>query len=251
MPALNAITFDLWATLLSNPAQGGPARHRCRVDALHAALVARGETIARARIEQLMIDEWRHYNDVWSREQRTLLNAERLAWMLEALDQAALDDATRDAVCTAFDDSLWHGPPTLWPGAAQALRELRARGLRLGVVSDTSYSTGRTLRRLLAQEGVLELFEPHAMVFSDEFGASKPRPELFARSLAALRVEQPAHAAHLGDNPATDIRGANAAGMLSVLFDPQGELDLATLAQDARPAHVVRTYDDLLALLDT
>lgn len=247
---IHAITFDLWATLLSNPAEGGADRHMARVQALHDALCARGDAVEADAIDRLMRAEWRRYNRIWADEQRTMLNHERLTWMLGELGVAALEAEVAGSVCAAFDESIWQGAPRLCEGAREVLEALSRRDVGLGVVSDTSYTTGRTMRRLLEREGVLALFAQDALVFSDEVGASKPRVSLFEQSLAALGVEHPRHAAHIGDNPETDVRGANAAGMLSVLFHPEEPApDPLSLPDEARPDRIVHRFDQLLAAL--
>ncbi|MGH2626977.1 MAG: HAD hydrolase-like protein, partial [Anaerolineales bacterium] len=51
----------------------------------------------------------------------------------------------------------------------------------------------------------------------------KPNPEPLARALAALAVAGP-EAAHVGDNPAKDFRGARALGMRTVRIRRPGGL---------------------------
>jgi putative hydrolase of the HAD superfamily len=112
------------------------------------------------------------------------------------------------------------------PGVAAALADLRARGIRLGVVSDAGLMVGRVLRGRLQRAGLLRHFEPGALAFSDEVGVTKPRPEMFRRALDALGAV-PSNAAHVGDLRFTDMAGAKALGMRAVRFrgyrDDEGE----------------------------
>jgi putative hydrolase of the HAD superfamily len=98
-----------------------------------------------------------------------------------------------------------------------ALRDLRSRGIRLGVVCDSGLMVGRVLRERLRRAGLSDYFEPGAMAFSDEVGVTKPRPEMFRAALDVIGVP-PAEAAHIGDLKATDVAGARALGMRSVRF---------------------------------
>jgi FMN phosphatase YigB (HAD superfamily) len=111
-------------------------------------------------------------------------------------------------------------------GVEEAIRRLRARGLRLGVVCDSGMMVGRVLRGQLERTGLAAHFEPSALAFSDEVGVTKPRPEMFLRALDALGV-QPSEAAHIGDLRFTDMAGAKALGMRAVRMrgfnDDQGE----------------------------
>jgi putative hydrolase of the HAD superfamily len=58
--------------------------------------------------------------------------------------------------------------------------------------------------------------------YSDEIGYRKPDAEIFRRTLAALGIE-PEQAAHVGDNPVADVRGAQGVGMRGVHYASQGE----------------------------
>jgi len=94
-----------------------------------------------------------------------------------------------------------------------ALRALKERGLRLGVVSNT-YQRGQVLRDQLAQCGALPYID--VTVFSSEMGLRKPHPSLFEMPLAELGVP-PQEAIFVGDSPSADIRGAQGVGMRAVL----------------------------------
>jgi putative hydrolase of the HAD superfamily len=98
-----------------------------------------------------------------------------------------------------------------YPDAAPALRELRARGLRLYVVSNWDCS----LREVLASTGLLELVDD--AISSAEAGAAKPDPAPFRAALAAAGCE-PGEAVHVGDSEENDVAGARAAGIRAVLL---------------------------------
>jgi len=103
-----------------------------------------------------------------------------------------------------------------------ALRILRARGLRLIVVSNWDVSLHDVLTRLELSpllDGVLT---------SAEVGERKPAPAIFARALVAAGVS-PAAAVHVGDSVREDVVGARAAGIEPIL-----------IARD-QPAHLART----------
>lgn len=101
------------------------------------------------------------------------------------------------------------------PGALELCDDLRARGVRLAVVSNWSPA----LHGLLAGLGLSARLE-FALVSAEE-GLEKPDPELFARALARLGVA-PARAAHLGNDPERDAAGARAAGIEPLLLLPPG-----------------------------
>lgn len=93
------------------------------------------------------------------------------------------------------------------PLVVAAVERLRARGLRLAVV--TNGASGNQ-RQKLARSGVEHLLD--AVIVSGEVGRSKPDPEIFARALAALGVAA-GDALFVGDDPRRDIVGAGDVGL--------------------------------------
>jgi putative hydrolase of the HAD superfamily len=92
------------------------------------------------------------------------------------------------------------------------LESLRARGLKLGLVSN-AFDPGWLLHRDLEQMGIEQRLD--FSVFSSEVGTRKPHPAIFERALEALEVE-PEHALFVGDRLYEDVRGAAEVGMTTV-----------------------------------
>jgi putative hydrolase of the HAD superfamily len=108
----------------------------------------------------------------------------------------------------------------LFEDAPPVLAELRAHGLRLGLVSNT----GRDLQRFVAHHRL----DVDAAIGSGAFGRTKPHPTIFRAVLEQLGVD-PAAAAMVGDSPEDDIDGARAAGIATAFLldreDRYPELD--------------------------
>jgi putative hydrolase of the HAD superfamily len=92
----------------------------------------------------------------------------------------------------------------LFDDALPVLGELRAQGLKLGLVSNT----GRNLDEFVAHHRL----EVDAALGSGAFGRTKPHPTIFRAVLERLEVE-PSAAAMVGDSPEDDVEGARAAGI--------------------------------------
>ncbi|MCW2713124.1 MAG: HAD-superfamily hydrolase, subfamily variant 1 [Frankiales bacterium] len=108
-----------------------------------------------------------------------------------------------------------HAPEVLpyYPGAEDALRRLRAHGLLLAVVTDGNPTVQRAKVAALGVERLVD-----TVVISDELGGRavrKPHPAAFVEALRRIGVS-PAAAVHVGDRPAKDCAGAQAAGLPSV-----------------------------------
>jgi HAD superfamily hydrolase (TIGR01509 family) len=103
--------------------------------------------------------------------------------------------------------------PDLWmpyEEALSTLRELKRRGVRIGLVSNVA----RNVRPILARGHLLELFD--AVILSYEAGVVKPHAAIFQLALEALAA-LPGNALMVGDNPHDD-GGAAALGVRTLLL---------------------------------
>ncbi len=132
-------------------------------------------------------------------------------------------------------------PAPVRDGVHETLRELRARGLHLGIVSNVDEEH---LWPLARNAGLEPLFD--SLLSSEAAGSCKPDPRIFAEALrrAGCAADE---ALFVGDMLPFDIAGANRAGMRSVLITDG--MDLAPLPCAARPVHVIHTIPEVLLLL--
>ncbi len=121
----------------------------------------------------------------------------------------------------AWMPALWeeHVRLNLWSlvpeGLGEALDAARAVGVKVAIVSNSE----GMLDELFVQLGIRSHID--LLLDSGRIGIEKPDPAIFRRALEAFDV--PASAAlHLGDSIATDVRGAQAAGIRVALIDPHG-----------------------------
>src|ERR1035441_10024085 len=101
------------------------------------------------------------------------------------------------------------------PEAPEPLCELRRRGIKVGVLSNTMWP--RTAHeQIFVRDEVFELID--GAVYSSEIDWVKPHPEAFRAAMAALGETDPAACVFVGDRPYDDIHGAKSAGMRAVLI---------------------------------
>lgn len=127
------------------------------------------------------------------------------------LVQTALAAGADEALARAQRrDMPWdaEGMPPM-PGAVEALRTLRAAGLRLGVLANQPASA----RDDLARCGGLALLDD--VWLSEQVGLEKPDPAFFRLALDAWRLPA-AHVAYVGDRPDLDVAPARALGFHTV-----------------------------------
>jgi putative hydrolase of the HAD superfamily len=101
----------------------------------------------------------------------------------------------------------------LYDDVIPVLAELRAMGLKLGLVSNTSRDLGAFVRHFD--------LDVDAWVSSGSHGKVKPSPLIFAAALELLGVAA-RHAVMVGDSVEDDVEGAKAAGMRAFLLDRAG-----------------------------
>jgi putative hydrolase of the HAD superfamily len=109
---------------------------------------------------------------------------------------------------SAYSNSMQVDDETL-----DTLRELRARGLRLGIVSNMTLRAdlmGQDLDRL----GIGPLVD--ATAFSSETGVRKPDPRMFLTALERVGAG-PSETVFVGDRLLDDVTGARDVGMRTVL----------------------------------
>ncbi len=100
------------------------------------------------------------------------------------------------------------------PDAPPLLRELRRRGVKVGVLSNTMWPRAAH-ERVFARDGIAGLID--GAVYTSEIPWVKPHPEAFRAAMRAVGVPDPASCVFVGDRPYDDVYGAKGAGMRAVL----------------------------------
>jgi putative hydrolase of the HAD superfamily len=142
----------------------------------------------------------------------------------------------------AFEPHTWTDAQ-----AGPTLEALRARGLRVGLLSNTFWSRAHH-EQVLARDGVLDLFD--GLTFSSELPWTKPHPDAFLAAMAAVAVTDPASVVFVGDRPFDDIHGARAVGMRTVLV-PHSDIPPAQRGHtEGEPDAVIQRLGELVAVVD-
>ena len=140
----------------------------------------------------------------------------------------------------------WADARHLHPEAHRLLEDVRARGLRIAIVSNT-FDPPDLLHADLAAEGVAERVD--AIVFSSEVGRRKPAPEIYRAALDAIGVE-PRAALFVGDRVREDVQGPAALGMRTCLvtyFRVDGGDHALADTVAASPADILAAVDRIMA----
>ena len=217
-----AVTFDFWETLVHDTPENLERGRAMRLEATAGILAAAGRPHPMATLDEAYERSgaemrerfWSAHRDASIRDQvRLFLNC-----IAAGLGDRLAPDVFEAAV-VAYASPVLHVPPALNAGAAEAIRRLAGRGVRLGIVSNTGRTPGSVLRRVLERHDLLRYFS--AVSYSDEVRVRKPSAEIFERTLRALQSPA-ARTVHVGDNPHDDVRGAKGCGMRAAHYTANG-----------------------------
>jgi HAD superfamily hydrolase (TIGR01509 family) len=202
VPLLRAVLFDLGHTLVYRKGES---------EAVVDEAAALGVVVERAVADEL-----------WSRIQLEARTQEAMAkgrdlseaahrreWLAlyEPAEELAVGLATR-----LYERERDPGSWMLYPDVVPVLDALTARGVPLGIVSDTGWDYSE----VLARAGLRDRFG--SVVMSFEHGLVKPDGRLFTTACTELGVT-PAETLMVGDNHVPD-GGAVAAGLTVLLLPP-------------------------------
>ena len=147
------------------------------------------------------------------------------------LDAMGLDyghvpkDRLMKTISEEFDRSFELGENfQLYPSTKETLERLHSTGLKIALLSNCPAWLGTARRNVMKRLGILKYF--NAIILSGEVGVSKPKREVFEITLKEIGIENPGQVIHVGDSPFSDVQGARNAGLIPVLFDPQGYYSL-------------------------
>jgi putative hydrolase of the HAD superfamily len=185
---VRAVIFDLWDTLVDWPIDEG--------------------TLLRDRIAELVPLPGDEFEVRWQETYR-LSQTGPLAEAYVALGVPSEHLAEHIEARRTF------GREALQPraGVTRAVTELRARDVRVAVLSNCS----EEVPAAWPASELAGLFD--AETFSSECGLMKPDPEIYLRTARALGHE-PQDCLFVGDGANDELRGAERVGMTPVLFQP-------------------------------
>ena len=205
-PSLQAVTFDAAGTLIRVAEPVGETYARIAADM--------GANLSQTQIEGAFREAFpamppMAFPDV---DGPALARAER-AWWRQLVERVVRRAGGVGDFEKYFDALFSHyASGAAWrtyPEVPEALESARARGLKLGVVSNFDSRLEPILREL----GIEALVD--AVIYSTGCGAAKPDGRIFARALETLGAS-PETALHVGDNLDADYHGALGAGMAAL-----------------------------------
>ena len=215
---IKAITFDLWDTVFidnsdepKRKAAGRPTKEIERRK-LVKQFVDKHRQISQDVVDAVYDTQDAAFKKAWYDLHITWTVRERLEIVLKGLGNTLAEDEMTEIVRLHEEMELEFRPDFV-RGVHDAIKTLHEK-YKLAVISDAIFSPGRSLRKLLENEGLLQYF--NTFVFSDEVGCSKPAECVFTAVKENLGVEFN-EIVHIGDREHNDILGPEKMGMHSIL----------------------------------
>ena len=201
MGHLRAVLFDVDFTLAKPGPDLGPEGYQRLGERFGLALDPSAYNEARRRAVETL-------------ERHPELDHDEEVWILftEQIIRGMGGNSDRAYECAVEMTRAWEHAHNfdIYEDVLPVLADLRARGLKLGLVSNT----GRNLDEFVRHHGL----DVDAAVSSGAHGKTKPHPTIFQAALDRLGVAA-AEAAMIGDSVEDDVEGAKAVGMRSLLLD--------------------------------
>lgn len=175
-------------------------------------------------------------NDLWGIAERE----QRSATLDEIFARAGVQPS--EAFLAGYFQA-WEEHTITDPEAVEVLLELRRRGIKIGVLSNTMWPRAHH-ERIFTRDGLTDLID--GAVYSSEIPWTKPHPEAFRAALAAVGVTRPQDCVYVGDRPFDDVHGAHQAGLRTVLI-PNSDVPAFAAAE---PDAIIGRLGELIAVID-
>ncbi len=200
------MSFDLWFTLIwEKQPEDEELYDSMRIRAVSESLRSRGYEVG--------IDDVRRLYESLKAVKTLVSSRELVSMMLAGLKLGGGDELI-DYLAEAYETSTDGFRPRGNPEALDVLPKLKDMGLRVAVVSNTSFSA-RGVVALLKSVGLADYVD--AVVSSSDLGRVKPQRAIF-RELLRLVGAEPAEVVHVGDACVEDVLGALGSGLRAVYY---------------------------------
>ncbi len=246
LDGVSTVLFDIYGTLLvSGSGDIGTAAAVDSSEALIQSLIVAGYEGDHERAGELGPELLHAQIQLWHKAAREdgidfpeveiSLVWKKLIERLQALDIIKADDDPHRIQQLAVEYECRVNPVWPMPAAAETLANLRARGFRLGIVSNAQFYTPLTLEALLGTPPDALGFEKELCVFSYKQLRAKPSVDLFQTLENKLDWSQ---TLYVGNDMLNDIWTASQVGCRTCLFAGDRR-SLRLREEDKRCRHLV------------
>lgn len=230
------VSLDLWETVITEDDE----INRIKMRAEYFYDICRGK-VQKEDVFSVMKKVKADFVKVYHEEKRTMLTGERIDLIADYLD-VSLSKEEKNKLESYFSKVSLHRPPPLVNGVEEFICAVKRKELPLVMISDTGYTKGRHMRKLLEIHNISDCFD--YFVFSDETHSAKPAVFNFRAVEKTFREIPPEQMFHIGDNPETDIKGGKSAGWETILIRRKGDIP------ESFSGRAVTSYKTLTSMIE-
>lgn len=203
---VKAVSFDLWFTLIwEKHPEDEEMYSRMRIESIISVLKSGGYDVSAEQVREL-------YSSLGA--SRMLMSCEEVASLILAALGVDSNSKLVSEVAEAYELSTETFKPRENPEARAALSMLKEIGMKIGVVSNTSFSA-RGVRALLKNVGISDYVD--VVISSSDVGFVKPQRMIFRELVRSMRVA-PSEVVHVGDACVEDVLGALSNGIRAIYY---------------------------------
>ena len=235
--SIEAILFDMNSTLRRREIHE-PTRSAAR----ERMLTLLGKKDASEAFWEELEGRYKAYTH-WAQENLTQLSEGEMwkRWMLPDVPPEKIEPLA-DELTLAWSQRKGRTLPA--PGAGETLAELKRRGYRLGVISNTISTLD--ISHTLTSYGWKDYFE--VVTQSSALKSRKPAPDLFLEAARLLNVE-PVHCAYVGNRISRDVVGCKRAGyQLGIIIEAPGGPRADEADHTVEPDVIIHSLGELLSI---
>jgi putative hydrolase of the HAD superfamily len=147
----------------------------------------------------------------------------------------------------AGDKHLWEATLTKLPYLDEVLAELKRKGFKLGIITNTVTSREEHVRSALQKIDTEKYFD--VILTSVDVGHEKPDERIFMTALRALKVK-PHEAVMVGNRISTDVVGGNRLGMKTIFLKWNKRYNERITSNEEKPTRTIKSLRELLSVLE-
>jgi len=136
---------------------------------------------------------------------------------------------------------------TKLPYLDEVLTELKRKGFKLGIITNTVTSREEHVRTALRKIDIEKYFD--YVSTSVDVGHEKPDERIFMTALRALKVK-PYEAAMVGNRISSDIVGGNRMGMKTILFKWNKRYNERITSPEEQPTRTMKSLRELPRIIE-
>ncbi len=234
---ISLFSFDLWETVIKEDGENERMMRR-------AKFLSKKLSLTPNHVLNALRNAAKHFFDVYSREQRTMSTRERIELTIKLLNKKLSEEDFLE-VETYFSTVQLEVMPPLMENIEEFLAILKENNVKITMISDTGFTKGREMRKMLDLHGIYHYFDK--FVFSDEEPVSKPHEHVFKKIEDHFPEISNNAMLHIGDNPRTDIAGAENRGWHTILFQRNIEISRKHFTERSDLIRV-KSYKELISM---